>query len=498
MAAPFDAEREEVSVLIEVSGRSINDSVIFTETTFQTTASAQVGTCSITCRGSLSFSEGSVISLKINGRRQWQGFLMIIERGYIFPDSLEPKTILHGSDLNILLDKLFLYNHAYPELSLTGGGKWPNDPINGTVAIPKGTSDKDVIEALLKDTDIDLISPRIRTQITEVGIYNPEDVGAPPTPGGTLRAMMNDIAGQMNKNAPGSIVYYIDPDAYLVYLAQDSFNAPFNVSDGGSGVAAKNLTITSDISGIKNDVLIFAGATSPDPAIKPRPFLNFRHNSRTASIAQYGRWQYSEAVANWSQRALNARSTKVLFQEGDPAMRASFTIYKSGLIPGMILDVDASAHGFLDNFPIRAVTTRFLTPTLASFDVECSYNTSDPWGLLLALKRPAMRGIVQPIFQTIDITGTKSPPAVQPWTYLCEDPKSLGGNKYQTSYGYIRDGISVWSNGLRQVSGSDFGGTAVFTQLDPDKGTFKLATTPTGRVHCCYHVSLNLVSETIG
>jgi hypothetical protein len=497
MPAPFDTHREQVDVEIYVAGRAIGKSnVIYSETSFQSTASAQPGMCSIAVRGEHDFVEGSLAALVINGERRWQGFITIIEKGFVFEDEATPKTTLRGVDLNILFDKLILYNHDNPALGLTGGGTWPIHPTTGVITIPANLPDAEYITALLKDTDLDLISPTIRTQLTEVGPINPGDERTRPiNPGGTLRAMFNDVAGVVNRLTPGSVIFYIDTDGYIVYQAQDTMSAPFSVGDGG--IECRDLLITTDITKIKNDVLIFAGSLNPDPAVTPRPFLLFRHNSRTASIAQYGRFQYSEVVPSWSQAMINARSTKILFQEGDPAMRASFTIFRSGLVPGMIVNVSSAAHGFLDNLPVRSVSIRFPTPTIARYDVVASFDTGDPWGLLLALKRPPLRGLVQPVFQSIDLLNQPKPPTVEPYTYVSEEPAALGGNRYQTSYAYIRYGISVWDDGRRQISSSDLSGSAVFVETDPDRGLFTLANAPTGRVYCAYHVLSNLATEAV-
>jgi hypothetical protein len=492
----IDTSRETVTVAIYCAGQNITPYAVFRECSFTANASAMPGTCQVVCRDPtniLSFVEGSLLVLKINGEIAWQGYVLTIDQGYIFPDAFGRRWTLHGVDLNILFDKLVLYNHTSPTKRPDGGGTY--QVVDGVVSVPQHTTDKEYIEAMLADFDLDLVSPTIQTRITEVGQVNPDAEFTPPNAGTTLRGFMADVSGSVQKSTPGSSIWYLSPDAYLVYQEQDQTDAPFSVGDDGSGVNVKDLSIASDISRIKNDVLIFTGNLNPTPSSEQEQFL-FRHAFQVASIEQYGRFQYAEVIPSWSAAAIRARANMLLYQEGDPAKRAEFTTFRAGLFPGQIVNISSSTHGILENFPIRSMEMTFPVPDMVQYRVMCSYDTQDPWGLLLALKRPPTRGLIQPRFNAIDLTEGDVAKTAEPFTFVREFPAAIGGNKYQCSYAYIRYSITVFYDNLRQISFNE-AGTVGFTETGPETGQFQLGFTPSAgkKVYVEYHVMKNLQEQ---
>jgi len=493
---------DQVEVAIYVGDADVTGLVVWGATSFQSVASAQPGTCSITLREpGADVPLGSNIRCYLNGDLAWQGFLFTMDWGYVFgADSGDRRWTLSGVDLNILFDKLILWNHSYPTRSLTGGGTYHREKTEGgyIVAVPRHTYDREYIKAMLKDTDIDLVSPsiNIERQISQVGQINPDGKFAPPTPGLNLRAFMQDVSANVQRATPGSTIWYISPDAYLVYKEQDTDIAPFSVgdTDPAKEVMVRDLRLTSDISRIKNDVLIFTGNLNPDPASTQNHLL-YRHSINQGSVNSYGRFQYSEVLGtSWLQGSVNARASKILAQEGIPAGRAEFTTHRAGLFPGQLVNIYSGAHGILENYPIRSIDISFLNSTTVAYRVTCSYDTQDPWGLLLALKRPAIRGLVQPAFLVIDRTktgGTVEPAAT--YTLVKEYPKALNGHKWQCSYAYIKYSMVVFVNGLRKVSVPEEGTTVGFKETDPDNGIFYMDAS--GKPYVEYHVWHNLDTQ---
>ena len=453
------------------------------------------GTADITLKddkNELDIREGAYVRCNIDGKNVWAGYAFTIDRGFWFSDDAtrNRKWVLHCTDLNILLDKLYIWNHAHPDQFPDAQGRWPNGNV------PLGTTDRTALIYGLSDTDINLVTPTInltaRTVETCV-IIPPDAKGYFLMPAGTvIRGYIDDIAANSNKAAPGSVVYYIDPDANLFYDMQDTVVADFEVGEGTTGgVETQGLTVTTDISTIKNDVILFNQELDPSPDSTQSKFL-YRHNQLTASVNQYGLFQYSEVVSGWSPLGLQVRSKNLLFKEGTPAMRAEFTVFRPGLLPGQIVTVTSATYGFSQPLPIRQVDISFPTPNYAQFTVTCSFDTNDPWGLLLALKRPPSRGFVPPRFETRTLDDTQPPPAVPVFTFIRETPRSLGGGHYQLSYAYIRYGLAVHRGGLRLTSvGHDPGDELGFNETDPDKGQFNLLDKG-GAIYAEYHVAHNL------
>ncbi len=515
-------------ITITVADGDISEDVVYAQTNFTISAGAQPGTCQIVVRDpnwSRSFTPGSMITLGISTasvpyKVMWRGYLFTVEQGYLFPDDPGDRVwILNGVDLNILLDKLMMYNHAHPTRYPDGGGSYKRvrEVANGVtygyiVTVPRYTYDREYIKAMLNDFDMpDIIRwDGSDSKISRVGMINPDGNFTPPNAGTTLRNFLTDVSTNVQRSTPGSSIWYIDPDGYLVYMEQDRDNAPYWVGDednaveynGVFGVPTRDLKVTTDISQIKNDVLVFTGTLDPR-ATATTDHLLYRHAKNQTSINTYGRFQYAEVLnSNWLQGMVNVRATKVLYQQGDPAKRAEFTTYSLGaggesIYPGQLINVISNAHGITENFPIRSISFNFPLPNVVEYRFMCSYDTQDPWGLLLALKRPVTRGLQNPNFNVIDRRKNPDAPIVnaEAYTLVKEYPRSIGNRKYECSYAFIRDSITVFVGNLRQISTQDPESGAVgFLETSPTDGIFQLAANPTGgrKVYVEYHVWHNL------
>jgi hypothetical protein len=491
-------------ITIIVADEDISENTVYAQTSFTIAAAAQPGTCQIVVRDPDSvydFVNGSIITARIttetNDTVMWRGFLFTVERGYAFPDTATRLWTLSGVDLNILLDKLIMYNHDHPTRYPDGDGTYKRERVveggvtyGYIVSVPRYTYDDDYIKAMVKDFDIGLVNPPIQissTYIRRIGMINPDGNFTPPAAGTTLRNFLADVSTNVQRSTPGSTIWYVNPEGYLVYMEQDRDIAPFWVGDedptvlynGVYGENVRDLRITRDISGIKNDVLVFTGTLDPSPG-SSQDHLLYRHSKNRSSIDTYGRFQYAEVLnSDWLQGMVNVRASKILYQQGDPAQRCDFTTYRSGLYPGQLINVISTAHGITENFPIRSISMSFPLPGIVEY------------------KRPVTRGLQNPNFNVIDRRAHPNLP-VQPaeaYTLCKEYPRATGGANYACSYAYIRDSITVFVGGLRQVSVQDpESGTVGFLETSPDAGTFRLASTPTGgkKVYVEYHVWHNL------
>lgn len=479
--------------------------VVWALTSFEMSAAAQPGTGQITLKDPKrehDFQGGETIKLEIDDELVWTGYVFTIARGYWFADYVGTQEVsgrrwdLGCVDLNILFDKLMSYNHDNPATFPDGGGTFPKG------VVPVGTTDRQYLMGALKDLDIPLIKPAINTttRVKEhaVIIEGPSK-GSLMGAGASFRAIMLDVAGNVNKSAPGSMVYYIDPRGYLVYTALDTNTAPFAVTDdpiANPGVAIRGLQLASSIAAIKDDVLIIATELNPDPASKQTAF-RYRHQLTAASILKYGRFQYSENVPGFLQDTVDARALKILTQEGTPGQTATFTCFRPGLLPGQIVTIWSRPWQYHGNLPIRAISLTFLTPSFAQWSVQCGFDTNDAWGIIMAMRRPPTRGFVPATFDTVRVAVGDPTPSRPPYTMITETPKDLGGGLYQTSYGYIRYSIAVHAGGLRAASKDGTEATAsnpdelIFWESSPQKGQFKILGAP-GKIYVSYHVANNL------
>jgi hypothetical protein len=507
---------ERSTVAVTVGGGDLSEDVVYAQTTFTLSASAQPGTARIKVRdpGTLySFTEGSIIELKIDGKRMWRGYLFEVEMGYEFEDDASVRMwTLGGVDLNILLDKLIMYNHLHPTRYPDGGGAYKRrkvvDPKSGTsggfqIHIPKYTYDGSYIKTMLNDFDVGLVSPSIKkNRIGSVGQINPDGKFTPPGSGTTLRSFMEDVSKSVNRSQPGSTIFYIDPDAYLVYVAQDTALAPFWVGDsnpsqtinGVTGENVRGVRYRSGISSLKNDVLIFSGELDQRPESKQK-LLKYSHRIDQDSVDAHGRFQYSEVVkGSFTQSRVNARANKIINQEGTPGASLEFVTFRPGLYPGQVIWVDLTSHSLLENLPIRSISMSFPQQDIIEYRVSCSYSTQDPWGMLMALKREADRGLRIPDVLVVDLrlNPNQTLDPAQDNVLVKEFPHSLGNNTYQCSYGYIRNSASVYVDGARLLDlQNPTSGSVGFQQTSPSDGQFQLANAVTGgaQVYVEYNVS---------
>ena len=509
------------TITIRVAGGDISKDVIYAETSFTSSAMAQPGTCNIGVRDpndAYDFTEGAIVQLLIDGTMRWQGYAFDVEMGYVIEDDeAYRRWTLSGVDLNILLDKLILYNRSYPTRYPDGGGAFKRKRVTEDgqkygwqVVVPRYTNDGYYIKHILDDTDLDRVSPAITykgagARIENVGMISVDGPITPPSSGAPIRSVLADVSKRVDASLPGSTIWYISPDGYLVYGPQDTNYAPFWVGDGDpssyiGGVQGENvrsLRLSKGISSIKNDVIIWAGDLNPQPKSRQQKLL-YRHKVNQSSVDTYGRFQYSEIVnGRWTQAALNARANRVVNQEGVPSGTVSFITYRPGLYPGQIIWVWSSAHGITENYPIRTISYRFPLPDIVEYQVSCSYDTQDPWGLLMALKQPAGRGLTRPTFNVIDLRKNDGGTIPSPDRYdlIKEFPRSLGDRRYATTYAYIRDSMTVYVGRRRRVSLEDpQAGTTGFYQSDPSEGKFRIAEAAAGNetVYVEYHFNAEI------
>ena len=546
-------------VTITVGGNDISDRVVFAETNFTSVAAAQPGSCQITVKGTSTFQAGrDQICLYVNGQRKWWGYLFVMEQGYIFPDDPEPRVILQGVDLNILFDKLYMYNHAHQTWYPDGGGVYKKVKVSSDdgkvtgyqVSVPvkydtktgkqTETSDEDYIKTMMSDFDLDLVEPQIKygtpphlgthvptrmsaphdNKIIGFAMINTGDAKAtwtPPSSGTSLRAFFTDVSSNVVRTQPGSAIWYIDPDGYIVWRDVDSEWMDWAVGDGGpDAVPVRDLRITTDVSNLKNDVIVFTGTLDPTPTSN-QEHLKFVHKINNPSVNLFGRFQWSEVMGiDWLEGMINARAKKVLTQQGVPSMTAEFTIFSNTLeemglssdtlYPGRIARIFSDTHTFmvydpdtglqeLDgvNLPIRAVSMRFPTQNIVEFRATCGFDTNDPWGLLLALKAPPTRGLVQPNFNVIDRTLNNKTYIEPSSMVLCKEyAVALSGHRWQLTYAYMPNSLTVVAggarlNGIPVPPGEPYSGAIGYIEDDPGGGVF-YADTKARPIYVEYHV----------
>lgn len=492
------ANHPKVTIRIDIGGQNYTNYVLYAESSFEYNAFAQPGQATIVLRDPdrvLDPPLGKEVVLRINNRRVWGGYLIRREMSNFFPagdgrgeDTHTRRWVLECVDYNIILDRLYAYNRA--------------DPTKMLRIFPVGTTDLTVIRYYMnnyfdvRETGLDWY-----TKTQSVGTPIPRSETATQLqqqtgfsgggyfigPGGTLRSLMEEVANNVSDSSQtGNIgfsaaaIYYINAAKQLYYGPPETFLAPFTVTDEGEApgmVPCREFSVTTDITQIKNDVLVWALQRAP---------LVFRHNSYTASINQYGRWQHAEHVSDtYKYEVIHARSVALLNQYGNPSVLARFTVFTPGLEAGQIVNIRHSEFGTERSLPIRSVKLTFPTPYHARYDVEASIETNAPWRYWMALRRASRKGLQQPAFKSgeIDPLSPEDPIAL-PGMYFCETLTHESGLRYQTTFPFIKGSMQLFNNGLIMRFGLDY------TTDDCDYGYVDVQDNITpGELYACYYAS---------
>jgi hypothetical protein len=399
--------REPQKTWVEITG-----DCIWSGTEFTQMARTGPGTFTITMKGAHNeFVGGEEIHFEIDGLRVFGGFVTDVERGYFFEAAVAPKTVLHGVDYNILFDRLVVRNWPWEFANhhKTGGDA---GPYRNWPAFKKGTMDDDMIEYVFKTYLLpDLpMGFDYESGVFPVATPAPESPWVMPDPGSPLRVFMQSVS-QITAG-----VWCIDPYMVLQYHDRATVTAPYPLTDGLGGISSRALSVTTDISQMMNDVLVWGtlGKTVEGeilvthelgdghwrerywlaavvaqqtyinnilavPAAKRSVYqkttlaahqariiiykanlANARAHPEVASFDLYGRWQYAEFRQDiFHQKWLDIRARSILLRYDDPIMMATATVWDPGYQAGQVINVKSSVYGIDINLVIRQLHITF-------------------------------------------------------------------------------------------------------------------------------------------
>ena len=231
----------------------ITGDCIWSGTDFTQAARTGPGSFTITLKGAHNeFKAGEEIHFEIDDLRVFGGWVTDVERGYFFSDYAQPKTVLHGTDYNILFDRLVIRNYPW---EFANYGKTGQDagPYRSWPAFKKGTLDSAMIRAVFSR----YVAPDLPPEFDYTTGVDPISTPAPVSPwvmpeaGSTLRMFMQSVS-QITTG-----VWCIDPHMVLQYHDRGKETAPYPLTDGLGGISSRALSVTTDISQMMNDVLVW-------------------------------------------------------------------------------------------------------------------------------------------------------------------------------------------------------------------------------------------------
>jgi len=233
----------------------ITGDVVWNQTDFTQVARTGPGSFTITLKGSHpEFRAGEEIHLEVDGIRSFGGWVARVERGYFFEDFSAPRTVLHGTDYNIMFDRLAVRNYPWEYSASRTRSRMMMGTYRNWPDFPQGSIDADMIEVVFQE----YLLPDLPLAFDYTGGVDAVSTPAPvapwamPTPGSALRLFMQSVS-QIT-----SAVWCIDATMQLQYHDREGPpTAPFPLTDGLGGISSRNLKVTTKISNMVNDVLVW-------------------------------------------------------------------------------------------------------------------------------------------------------------------------------------------------------------------------------------------------
>jgi len=363
-------------VSIMVDGVDITSDVVIADATFTMLVNGAVGTCHLRVRDDEhqhNFNPGSEITVDIDGKRRFGGYVFQPRRMFAFPveDTTNPTRpsrfiVLTGVDYNILLVKRVVRDKANPK----------------NVALRHWHADSrdDVIIKYVFDHYTDLAADGVTyLGVTHIGSPNPDKAGVVGS--GGLRFV--DLMREVNRLLSG--VFYIDAYKDLNYVDVDTPSSNIVLTDiplANSDRGYREFSQIESATGMVNDSLVWGlglGATQ----------VAFSRSSDAASIAAHGRWQFGEFTSSlYKQASVDRRAATIVYgtdqsKRGGKDDQESWTVstFEQSFEVGQKVEVHSEVFGKQDVLPIRRLTMTFPTKRSVRFDLVLSHEIDEPWNM---------------------------------------------------------------------------------------------------------------------
>jgi Concanavalin A-like lectin/glucanases superfamily len=367
----------------KIDWEDVTADVVFAQTEFTQQAKTGAGTFTLTLNDTFDYVGGEEVRVTVDDLVIFGGIVQTVTSGYFFSDFPTGKTVLAGTDYNILFDRIIAYNMPWVQYVFEHITTLPAGEYQHWKPWKKGTSDKALITQFCEqylDIPYDV---NFTDYVDAITTPNADDQWTIDS-GSFWRQVMAGIT-QITKG-----VFWLDPYKNLHYHDRSTITARFPITDGDGGISCRNLTIQSDISQMINESLVWGTMTrnvSGD--------IYAKHSQDTLSIAEYGRWQAAEFRSDvHTQSHVNARSAAILERWSEPIIRAQATIWEPGYQAGQVVQVKSAAYGVDATLVIRELRITFpiaLGPdgstyyAVPQYDLVMGLDPEAPWNVYDAL-----------------------------------------------------------------------------------------------------------------
>lgn len=414
----------------------VSSHVVYSESSFTQRAKTGPGYFEVVLDGAFDTYTGCEIRLEIDDFIQFGGIVQQTDHTYFFEDVAKPRTVLRGTDYNVMFDQVIMYNAPYQVETDSHEGSY-----RPPTWWPKGVMDKKLINDLSKyamwGTDLNVTD------------YVDEIASPAPVMPWTFETGQSwrSVFAMISQITTG--VWFIDAYKNLHYhpRTKATANVPA-ITDMGGGISCSNLSVTGDISNMINDVIVWgtAARTKSSPGVAPGGVPIYAHytadnnlmtdyytdsiaiiqklvdtyaaipnrtsaqeaayqtdlatlaynqsqlayytaNPTADSVAAYGFWQAAEFRDDIHiQSYVDRRAMSIIQRWGTPVLMGSCTIWEPGYGAGMVVPIVSRQHGFEANMFIREMHITF--PVMATsgrglprYDLQFGLEPEAPWNV---------------------------------------------------------------------------------------------------------------------
>jgi hypothetical protein len=364
-------------VRVTVGDADVTADMLWAESSFTMAAKSATGNFHIALRGERGGEMGAVVTLEVDGQRQFGGLLMRIVQERFQPDVDEArqyKTILEGPDFNVILDRLIIHNPDTKLITGTTAEEYrPIQPSN----FPAGTTDAGAL---------DIIFNRYLTSKPEWfhigGLQSSAIVSTDKQllKLGDPRQNYRDILMEFVRLTDS--VFWIDPHGGLWYCPRGSGpGGGGSLSKGGSGGAgARSLEVTSSITNAVAVATVW-GCIAKPVAGKVVDTGRIYGHQMTAGTGIPLWMQVGEYNGNTmhTEGHVIERATAIVNRRGKVIWTAQARTTEIGFMVGGTVSVDGAG----ENLTIKQVTVGFYIgggdQAVVYWDISAGVLPDDPW-----------------------------------------------------------------------------------------------------------------------
>ncbi|HEX5016526.1 MAG TPA: LamG domain-containing protein [Actinomycetes bacterium] len=393
--------------VIKVNGVDVSDDVRYRDATFTSQVNGTPGECSFAIRDlghEHGFKFGQTITVDVNGKRQWRGFVRQVKRQYTAPvvDTTDPDTtarwfLIIGWDINVLLQKRIVWNKSNPTKGLLTPPSSLRDPKHAGQWVEDSPVEDVVRYCLQNYTDLPADGVSL-SGIDMAGTPNP-DFAAAYSGAMPIDAFMHDL----NRLLSG--IYYITPHMRFCYHSVEKTTTPYIISDaphlaGSYGVGPREYELVSDGAQMVNDAMLWG--TAPGVDVPGGGVAVFSRTTDSDSIDRHGRWQLGDTnFGIYKQTSADQRTESMVY--GNDASRIApkddrisvlATVFEPLFELGDVVRCEQRVFdGTPDtpfetdedyvaiNLPVRRMTLTFPTKTATRWQVLLTQELDEPWSI---------------------------------------------------------------------------------------------------------------------